>query len=269
MTILIEKKDVDSARTTQELKAESVVVIAYTNSTMVVNASADTAAARLMIPPMTGIQDPPSLKLDPKPTENVGASTRDARAKEMDRPRARRGVARLPHLSQAIFTTSPSPLEEGQDGMTMTMLQSSLHLHDTMMIAVPRKRRRSALVACSASLANPKRTWVRLRANPQSRGMMRKKKASVADGSTGQTVALHTGQTMTMHVLQSRLAAVARNGAVVPREEKVIGGIHMMTRYIALLMRDSIIVTNVIRMNVDIVFIGPRVPSIILAFACR
>lgn len=42
----------------------------------------------------------------------------------------------------------------------------------------------------------------------------------------------------------------------------------MMIRYIALLMRDSIVVLNVIRMNVDVVFIGSLIPSN-LAFVCR
>jgi hypothetical protein len=41
-----------------------------------------------------------------------------------------------------------------------------------------------------------------------------------------------------------------------------------MKRYIALLMRDSIIISNVIRMNVDTVFIGSLIPSR-LALACR
>jgi hypothetical protein len=41
-----------------------------------------------------------------------------------------------------------------------------------------------------------------------------------------------------------------------------------MKRYIALLMRDSVIVSNVIRMNVDIVFIGSLIPPR-LALVCR
>jgi len=42
----------------------------------------------------------------------------------------------------------------------------------------------------------------------------------------------------------------------------------MTTRYIALLMRDNVLVTNVFRMNVDVVFIGPLLSSN-LALACR
>jgi hypothetical protein len=43
----------------------------------------------------------------------------------------------------------------------------------------------------------------------------------------------------------------------------------MTKRYIALLMRDSVVVSNVIRMNVDVVFIGFLIPSKPLALACR
>jgi hypothetical protein len=43
----------------------------------------------------------------------------------------------------------------------------------------------------------------------------------------------------------------------------------MMKRYIVLLMCDSTVTTNVIKMNVDVVFIGSFIPSKFLAFACR
>lgn len=42
----------------------------------------------------------------------------------------------------------------------------------------------------------------------------------------------------------------------------------MTTRYIALLMRDRVLVTNVFRMNVDVVFIGSLLPPK-FALACR
>lgn len=43
----------------------------------------------------------------------------------------------------------------------------------------------------------------------------------------------------------------------------------MTKRYNALLMRDRSVVSNVIRMNVDVVFIGSLIPPKLFAHACR
>jgi hypothetical protein len=154
------------------------------------------------------------------------------------------------------------------------MHQSSPHHHATTMTEAQRerKRKRSARVACSdCSAASPKRIWLKPTASRlRSQGRRMKKKANAAEGSIGRIVGRHTAvQTTTIIAPQFRPAVVARRGVVALREEKATGGILMTKRYIVLLMCDSTVTTNVIKMNVDVVFIGSFTPPQLLAFACR
>lgn len=68
--------------------------------------------------------------------------------------------------------------------------------------------------------------------------------------------------------LRFRAAAVAKREVAAPREGREKGGNLMTTRYTALLMCDRVLVLHVSRMNVDVVFIGPLIPSNV-ALACR
>jgi hypothetical protein len=143
--------------------------------------------------------------------------------------------------------TSENPPEESQEEMmTTTHLSFPRHLAMTMIGARGRKRRRrkkSVRAACSdCSAASREKTWLRLQASRRSQRMTRKKKASAVGGSTGRTVGQHTAdQTTTITVQQFRRAVAVKREPVALSEEKAKGGNLMMTRYIALLMRDSIV----------------------------
>lgn len=71
-----------------------------------------------------------------------------------------------------------------------------------------------------------------------------------------------------MHAQRSRPAVDVKRGAVAPSEERETGRMLTKKRYIALLTRGSIVVANVIKMNVDVVFLGSRAHSL-FTFACR
>jgi hypothetical protein len=97
------------------------------------------------------------------------------------------------------------------------------------------------------------------------------KNANIVDGSIGRIAVLHmAAQTMMTCVPRSQAVADAKRGvvAVAAREEMETGGMLMTIRYIALLMCDSTVVSNVFRMNVDVVYIGYFTPSN-PALACR
>jgi len=97
---------------------------------------------------------------------------------------------------------------------------------------------------------------------------MTMKNANIVAESIVQTAVRHMVQMTTTRAPLSPPAVVARRGAAVPKKGREKGGTHMMTRYIALLTRDSVLVLHVFRMNVDVVFIGSLIPSN-SALACR